>query len=227
MIRLNSYLIVVLLVFGVSELAHAKNQLGDTAASSMIPAYVVKLSPLALLELPHPSLQVAVEYRIAPHTSLQHELGWLPPFPGSGLFDNGSHSFGFKAKSEARYYFEEIAHTYNRKQLQYLAFEVLYRSRIIRQESWYRFNGGSFSQWLEADQYRNQMAFHFKYGRQIAFPRNDFIFMDYYAGLGLRRYFARQQIVTQELHGTPDNLRDSYNFILPSLTLGLKIGFGR
>jgi hypothetical protein len=68
-------------------------------------------------------------------------------------------------------------------------------------KQWHPINNGSFSQWLITDQYRQQAAFHFKYGRMVTLSGSNKILIDSYVGLGLRRFFANTYHNTKDLQG--------------------------
>jgi hypothetical protein len=226
----------ILLLFPLTRGAGQEPQ-ASPIGRSPAPKLVVKFSPTALLEIPQPALQFALEYAVAPLLSLQHEIGWMPYYSGINPLESGSRGGGYKVKSELRLYSfgfnagesasdQEMGYSSNKKYMGYFAFELFFRSRVVYHQGWYRMDRGNFSQFLELEQHRRQMGFHFKVGRQIRLSQSAGIFIDSYAGLGLRRFYAIGQITTSELQGTPDNLRTNYNFVLPSITLGFKFGIG-
>ncbi|MFO7722073.1 MAG: hypothetical protein R6V49_02520 [Bacteroidales bacterium] len=190
------------------------------------PAAFIKFSPLALMELPNPSFQVALEYRIGWPMYLQHELGWIMPVPGNSFFNEGNGSGGGKFKTEFRYYLEDAQSDIFLPRRTYLAFEGMYRVRIFHREGWETMNDGSFSQWLEMDEYRHQAAFHFKYGKIMSFSPGGRLYVDSYLGIGLRRYFSTARQLTGALAGEPNLDRWSYDYVLPSISVGFKLGFG-
>jgi len=190
------------------------------------PAVFIKFSPLALMELPNPSLQVAVEYRIGWPMYLQHELGWIMPMPGNTFFEEGNGFGGGKFKTEFRYYLEDEQGDNFLPRRTYVAFEGMYRVRVFHREGWETMNNGSFSQWLVLEQYRHQAAFHFKYGKMVNFSPGSKVYVDSYVGIGLRRYFSTANQITGDLAGEPNLDRWTYDYVLPSISVGFKLGFG-
>lgn len=190
------------------------------------PTWFIKLSPLAFLEIPQPSLQLAVEYRLSWPFYLQHELGWMPSFGNSEMaFSDGSNLNGFKVKTEIRYYLDEEDLKTDQPRRTYLALEAMYRMRTVRDERWYQMGDGAFSQWLVRDQYRQQYGLHFKVGRQVRLSEKGLFFMDSFVGIGLRRYFATHKFLGDQSPSATPAL-NSYDFVAPSLTLGFKLGLG-
>jgi hypothetical protein len=195
-----------------------------SASQPEYPAWFIKLSPLAILEIPQPSLQLAVEYRLSWPFYLQHEVGWMPSFDNSGqIFGVGSYLHGFKIKSEIRYYLDEEDPFASKPRRTYLALEAMYRMRTVRDERWYQMGDGAFSQWLVRDQYRQQLGIHFKVGRHVKLSEKGRLFADSFVGIGLRRYFASYEYLSNQFSGTTPPM-NSYNFVAPSLTLGFKLG---
>lgn len=224
--KIKFSVLALLLALAVSQVAAQEDySSGEDQSQFKYPSVFIKFSPLALLELPQPAFQAAVEYKLSWPFFLQHELGWMPPLPG-GLFERGSSYHGGKFKTEIRMYLEEEYSPNFISKATYLAFEGMYRVRRLHTEDWYTMDGGSFRQWIEMYQNRQQVAFHFKYGRNVKLSPRSNIYVDSYIGIGLRRYFANYQYITEDVLGTPDFLRDSYNFVSPSVALGFKIGFG-
>ena len=72
----NKQLFNIIILLALCGMAIAPNARADTlkAPEFRAPAWVVKFSPLAILEVPHPAIQFAFEYRVNPVTSIQHEL---------------------------------------------------------------------------------------------------------------------------------------------------------
>jgi hypothetical protein len=190
------------------------------------PAAFIKFSPLALMELPNPAFQVAVEYRLGWPLYLQHELGWIFPISGSSFMNEGIGLGGGKFKTEFRYYLEDELGENFRSMRTYVAFEGMYRVRVVERSGWENMNNGSFMQWLEMEQYRHQAAFHFKYGRVVNLSTTGKVYVDSYLGIGLRRYFSTTKQLTGELSGEPDLGRWTYDYVLPSISVGFKIGLG-
>ena len=190
------------------------------------PSHFIKFSPLALLEIPQPSLQVAFEYRLGWPFYLQHELGWVLPSETTWMFDRGKMNHGAKVKTELRYYLEDESYLHLNDRRAYIAFEGLYKIRNLQSEGWYQMNNGSFSQWLSMAEYKHQVAFHFKFGRSMILAKSKNVYADSWFGLGLRRYFSTFNYDTKDLAGTPDFLGEPYNYVLPSVTFGFKIGLG-
>lgn len=225
LIYLMNFLTVILIIALPLDLLSTNNNNNNKPATYSYPAHVIKFSPLALFEIPQPSLQIAYEYRINPTFYLQHELGWLPAFRNGNIFDERAMKNGGKIKTELRYYIAQTDMEYKPNR-NYLALEGLYRIRVVREEGWQRMNGGTFSQWVVANEYRQQYAFHIKFGHAaFIFPPSP-LNLDFYIGFGLRRYFLRHYYITEDVQGTPDFARNPYNFIAPSLALGVKLCFG-
>lgn len=198
----------------------------DTTANYSTPVWILKFSPLALIEIPQPSVQFAIEYRLSNALCLQHEIGWLPPMNSQGIFESGEKYNGGKFKTELRFYFEDDVLRNEKYHRSYLAFEGLYRIRVVRKEGWYHMNTGAFSQWLELYQNRQQFAFHVKYGKQARISRKHGVYLDYYAGIGLRKYYSTHSYITKDLQGIPDKTEEIYDFLTPSISLGFKLGIG-
>lgn len=190
------------------------------------PSHFIKFSPLALLELPQPSIQIAFEYGLGWPFYLQHELGWVIPSESVWMFDRGNMQNGAKVKTELRYYLEDEKYLHLNNQRAYIAVEGLYKIRNFQSEEWYQMNSGSFSQWLSMSELKHQIAFHFKIGKSVNLAKSRNVYADSWFGLGLRQYFSTFHYDTKDLAGTPDFLSEPYNYILPSLTMGFKIGFG-
>jgi hypothetical protein len=190
------------------------------------PATFIKFSPLALMELPNPSLQFGVEYRVGWPMYLQHEVGWIMPMRGNTFFSEGNVPGGVKVKSELRYYLEGAQEENFLPRRTYVAFEGLYRMRIVERSGWETMGNGSFSQFLELAQYRHQAGFHFKYGRVIKLAPSSRVYVDSYLGLGLRRYFSTTRRYADQIASEPAFDRWSYDYVLPSLSLGFRLGFG-
>lgn len=225
--KLRTYILISFLCLSFIQAQCMSDVKSDTAKAGAMPAWIFKFSPLALVEIPQPSVQFAIEYKLTNTFSLQHELGWFPAISSMGIFEQGEKYNGGKIKTELRFYFEDEPGSDEVYQRSYLAFEGLYRIRVVRKEAWYWMNDGSFSQWLELYQNRQQYAFHFKYGRQKIISQKHGVFIDYYAGFGLRKYFSTHTYITKDLQGVPDNTEEIYDFMAPSLSLGIKVGIGR
>jgi hypothetical protein len=188
----------------------------------VIPVRILKFSPLALAEMPQPSLQFALEFGICYGLSFQCETGWLPPL-GSSLFSAGECLGGFKLKTELKHYFN-LPQEYPVFPAQYFSFEGMMKQRVIREDRWLENQDGTFSEYQVADHYKRQFAIHVKYGRMTPLGTSGKIILDSYIGLGIRRYL-------HEFRQAPGNPAidkglwpEDYSFLLPSLTLGVKIG---
>ncbi len=225
----NKQRFIIVMVLTFCGMAFTPNAQADTlkAPEFRAPAWVVKFSPLALFEIPHPAFQFAFEYRVNPVMSIQHELAWMPPLGIDGIFERGEMGHGYKFKNEVRYYLFDDSQRRSPNRQPYLTFELMFRSVQLHQEGWFRMNSGNFTQFLPSTQYRNQMAFHFKYGVQFLSSESTGIYVDAYTGLGLRRYYSTRKLNADLLQGTPDNLPGNYSFVLPSISLGLRVGIGK
>lgn len=223
---IKKHMLAFVLACGLLSVSAQVTESAGKAEPSPFPGLIIKFSPLAMIEIPQPAFQLALEYPVSPLLSLQHELGWMPPMGSSGLFENGTKQQGFKVKSEVRYFLPEPEAGGFKPRRTYFAFEGMYRMRAVRNERWHQINNGTFSQWLVTEQYRQQAAFHFKYGRMVMLSPTGKIIIDSYVGLGLRRFFADTRQLTKELQGDPQLSGSNYDFVIPSLTLGFKIGIG-
>lgn len=214
---------LLVLLFGVQVLAQDTAKTETPVQGSLFPARMIKFSPFALFELPQPSFQFSYEYGIGWPLSVQHEIGLLYDIPASALFENGDFTWGGKFKTEIRYYFDAgISQSY----FPYVAFEGMYKLRKLTDARWYDMDEGLFSQWIEVDKFRQQFAFHVKYGQLVCISRSHNFYLDSYIGLGIRRYIFWNRYDTTGLLGDPNSLVNPSSYSLPSLTLGIKVGLG-
>jgi hypothetical protein len=77
--------LIIAMVFLPLMLRAQQDEPMGSANNTLFPAVIIKLSPLAFIEMPQPSLQMAIEYPVSPALSLQHELGWMPPMNSAGF----------------------------------------------------------------------------------------------------------------------------------------------
>ncbi len=225
--RCKALLSAILLVLAASNLPAQGDGRGSSVPSlSAWPSFIVKVSPLALLEIPQPSIQVACEYRLRWPVYMQHEIGWLPPYQGLRIFEAGETNDGGKIKTEVRYYLGDPERDVAVSTRSYFALEGLYKIRVVRDEKWYELDGGEFSQWAVIDKHKQQLAFHFKYGLHVRLYRTSKVYMDSYVGIGLRRYFMDSFFISEDIIGEPADRDLSYSYYAPSLALGVKFGLG-
>ena len=240
---------VLLIVFTLLLSYSAWGQ--DTTSTSQLPTkMVLKLAPLALIEL-DPMAQLGVEYRIAKRHSLQAEAGY--GWAGLGFSVWGSdytHQDSWRVRTELRKYSGRFQ-TNKRKNIHvrtdyplgnYWALELFWKEFQVL-KSWNELvldekgsvigNGPARQSPIRKTVY----GINIKLGRQFPLTRRNEreqarVLMDVYVGVGLRA----AQVVHSVKGGTPGySYRPSWldRFVahdwrgLPGFTAGIKLGYAR
>ncbi|SOD80728.1 hypothetical protein [Spirosoma fluviale] len=230
-----------LLLIPLFLLALSASAQDSTVRYDYSPRMILKLAPLSLLLDPDATVQVGLEVRISQRNAVQGEIGF--GHKGLAITSDDKKNFTdwsiWRVRSEWRHYTGRYR-TSNRKNIRikssfplgnYLAIEgfakqinatknvVLYDpdpNFPNNQEIINRFVWGS----------------HVKWGRQIAIPSDapqhlSRVLLDLYVGVGFRYGSTETNSSTSICGCGPIPSRfQAGNSILPSLTAGVKIGFG-
>lgn len=185
---------------------------------------IVKLAPLCFFE-PTPSAEGAVEYSILPKLSLQHQFGYITTL---GYVEHWAYYSepvkmnGIRIRNELRLYTGDKENG----QGVYIAPELLYKKyNIIKEETVGRYNW-SYYQIIKETKTKTIYAGHFKAGYQRIIDDLGLV-IDVYGGAGMRYLKVETQEYNDETYDYETNWfeRVDGNYLLPSLVLGLKIGF--
>lgn len=199
--------------------------------------YAVKFSPLSLLPLPLPSMQLGLEHKLKNERhAFQHELGALFPYPYHLFNNNFKRMGGFRATSGYRYYLNKPTHRFNfftsaQYRLQYESWDL---------ESWFSRDGGSYRQLID---YKKRVMSHGALaliGGNKKARYSNFLF-EWEIGFGVksRTVFNRglpSDIVINNFDEgdffpllsdlfNPTNREDSNTNIIPLVHCALKFGF--
>ena len=206
---------------------------GVTNLQSTAP-WVVKFAPLALID-PDNAVEFGIERRLGNQQSAQVELGY--GWQGMNLWQNSQNQRYtdkevWRGRAEWRHYFD------SRRQLRgnYIAIEGFYKQVNVRESGTVGVgcDGGpcQYYQIYSSPTEKYVWGGHVKFGNQspLSFYNRHWL-IDWYVGLGIRRR-------TVERFGRPDGLNyyasggyslfDSFSsatYVLPSMTLGVKVGY--
>ena len=214
----------------------------DSTIQYQSPRVILKLAPLALLLDPDATIQGGLEVRVSRRSSVQSEVGF--GYKGLALTSDAKKSFTdwsiWRVRSEWRHYTNRYR-TNNRTNIHirsayplgnYLAIEG-FAKQIDGTKALFTYDGTvSIPNGQQAIS-RFVWGSHVKWGRQIAIPGASIkslscVLLDFYIGAGFRYGNTKNTPDDDDTCGCgfgPDRFRPG-RAIAPSLTAGLKIGFG-
>ena len=194
------------------------------------PSPILKFSFLSLLLDPLPSLQFAVEHKIARRHSLQHELGYVAPLLHGNSYNSstGKNLNGIRIRNEYRYYITPdesgLGGFYCAPEI-LLIFLSYQKTGTFGQRCEEPFDCAYFER-KDYEVRKQVYAFHPKIGYQWVSRR---FVIELYGGLGIRKVRI-QHLDNPGFRGWNE---DGYNWFdkgegkydLPSMSFGMKIGF--
>lgn len=217
-----SFILIILINLAIKSHAQVLKDSVKALPSVGLPQYALKFSFLSLADPSYQSVQFAFEYQLKDNLYLQHEVGYIYGLTGLSWYQEDFEcTGGVRFRSELRNYFN--LHRTDMKFKYYFAPEILFILVSAQNLDFKGVNcadgGCDYFQLQRTRDKKYVTGAHFKIGGQSFF--NWFGF-EYYAGLGVRYkwYDSRAQ---------PNGILDfasSENEILPSVVLGVKIGWG-
>lgn len=214
----------------------------DSTIQYQSPRVILKLAPLALLLDPDATIQGGLEVRVSRRNSVQAELGYGRK--GLAILTDDKKNFAdwsiWRVRSEWRHYTNRYR-TNNRKNIHirstyplgnYIAIEG-FAKQIDGTKNLVLYDPDpNFPNGQQAIS-RFVWGSHVKWGRQIAIPGASItslsrVLLDVYIGAGFRYGNTQATPFTDDICGCgfgPNRFHPGKS-ILPSLTAGLKIGFG-
>ena len=190
----------------------------------------IKLNVSSLID-PVYSYQISFEYGIKNRLTIQNEFGIITNF--SPYYKKYQKLSGIRLKNEIRYYFlkknNKKSDKYFASEIQWVNYNYAQNQEFFDETAW---DGGPVSFWSEVKWHKNIFAFHQKIGLQINSKKTHFLF-DIYTGLGVRYIYSEKVLpstnkILEENTNLIIDLIERYpdgKHILPSFTLGCKIGF--
>ena len=194
----------------------------------------IKFSFLNIFE-PEPSLQFGYSYPIkGGKFQLQHELAycfspnlmWLTS--NTNNWNAGIDERGFKVRTQIRAYVGYNNEFSNSKN--YIAFDGMFKYVIINSRDQYvpRLDG-AFTQIMDIKINKMVYAFHVIFGKEVELFENEKIMLDIYGGIGYRfKNLGIEDLPTdiQQTFESPYWYDFTTRSSIPSIMLGMKIGFG-
>jgi hypothetical protein len=156
------------------------------------PSLMLKYSLTSLIE-PTPTIQFAVEHRLQPQLSLQHEIGYITSYALPNVYDY----WGIRLHSEIRKYLKPLERD---KKNTYMAVEIFGKYNESSDEFWYCRDFCQYSQRILRKRVRVSTGIAFEYGWQRIF-RDNFL-LDVVFGAGVKH----SQIISDTL---PPDLKDA------------------
>ncbi|ADB37677.1 hypothetical protein [Spirosoma linguale] len=222
-------------------LAFTASAQDSTVRYGYFPRVIVKLAPLSLLLDPDATIQGGLEVRTGRRSAVQGEIGF--GHKGLAITSDDKQNFAdwsiWRARSEWRHYTGRYR-TNRRKNIHiksqfplgnYLAIEG-FAKQINATKNLVLYDPDPNFPTNQEVINRFVWGGHIKWGRQIAIPSDapqhlSRVLLDFYVGVGVRYGNTKINlpVSTCGCGLIPDRFQRG-NSILPSLTAGLKIGFG-
>lgn len=233
--RLVYSFVLSLLLIGLSASAQ------DSTIQYQASRVILKLAPLSLLLDPDATIQGGLEIRTGERSSVQAEVGFA--HKGLSITSDEKKNFAdwsiWRVRSEWRHYTNRYR-TSKRKNIHvrsdfplgnYLAIEG-FGKQIHGAKNISVFNTDAVLSTISQSISRFVWGSHVKWGRQIAVPGSSTtnlsrVLLDFYVGLGVRYGTTELNPVTEHCGCgfVPDRF-DRGRALQPSMTAGVKIGFG-
>ena len=181
--NLSPYVILPIFLFCINTPRAAaqghdavRNEPPPRAVLPLQPSLMLKYSLTSLIE-PTPTVQFAIEHRLAPMLSLQHEIGYITSYVQPDVYDY----WGVRAHSELRKYLKPLQ---KGKTNRYMAIEIFGKYNESSDEFWYCRDFCAYSERILRKRGRISTGIAFEYGWQRIFQ--DGFLLDIVLGGGVK-----------------------------------------
>lgn len=229
-------LIIIFFIFSVFSLKSQEKIKKDSIIDrGKYPKVLVKLAPLATIDIIELSIQPSVEIQFTNNIAWQGEVNFY--FPGVVTnYDNddsnpyaGEYNTGFKIKNQVRFYLNDEYSFKNNYQGSYIAIEHFYKKIDKHYNEALNSTTGDFKKVCDLINRKKVNAFHMVYGKQTSFSNKIPLGIDVYGGFGIR--YKDISIVDAPTGFEIKNYDGPFwgdskgKRIIPSLTAGFRLTF--